>query len=115
MSFIRCLSNPEGLYVFGSSRGIEFWTSLNPITDIVCDTQDFYEFVRQWFEFCEDEFSYKNLVYKYEKRLDDFKVYLKVDNNEIEMWYVTWMYIVNNVLDRLVKESHYNQLYPEKE
>lgn len=26
MSFIRCLSNPEGMYVFGSTSGVEFYS-----------------------------------------------------------------------------------------
>lgn len=103
MSYIRCLSNPEGLYIYGSSAGLEIcFPAVDNRKTIICNNSDFEKFVRKWdSEGMPDEFSYKEFSIVEENRgSGEFKQYLKIGNEEIEMWHVTWMYIVHNVLRR---------------
>lgn len=59
MSYIRCLSNPEGLYIFVSDYGINISHNLNPpfssepsrrdfITDIIVPEKVFFEGCHRW-------------------------------------------------------------------
>jgi len=49
MSYIRCTSNPEGLYVFESTEGLEFSTDETTSADdrILVDPKDFKNFIRK--------------------------------------------------------------------
>jgi hypothetical protein len=49
MSYIRCTSNPEGLYVFESTEGLEFSTDETTSADdrILINPKDFKNFIRK--------------------------------------------------------------------
>lgn len=114
MSYIRCLTNPEGLYIYENLNGNLEILRHNK-DNIICNAEDFYQFILNWFEYCDDKYSYKNISINDDQRndVDDFKTFIKIDNDVIEMWHVTWMYIVYEILNR--KINIYNLLYPEIE
>ena len=95
MSIIRCLSNPEGLYIIYSSNGVEIMRPY-PEETICVNEQDFDDFMSgaKVSMPIYREHEYKNLkVYSTE----DFKTCLEIDGKKIIMWDVTWFYIVNNM------------------
>lgn len=49
MSYIRCTSNPEGLYVFESTEGLEFYTDETNSADdrILVNPKDFKNFIKK--------------------------------------------------------------------
>lgn len=103
MSYIRSLSNPEGLYIFGSKSGVEIygpWKEDNSHFHLVpYEVWDGFcsEFVKEY----DDELEYMGMSITYEKRKDgsDFKYYLKYEDWELEMWAVTWDYIISRYHD----------------
>jgi hypothetical protein len=100
MSYIRSLSNPEGLYIYSGEGGLEIvFPASNNRSSITCDELDFCRFVEKWRKNHDDKFSYKNFTIEERKSGNTFKWYLTIGGyKDIEMWYVTWIHIVNNVL-----------------
>jgi hypothetical protein len=70
MSYIRCGSNPEGLYVFESTEGLEFYTDETTSADdrILVDPKDFKNFIRKILKLdnyiIEKPIKYKNISIK---------------------------------------------------
>lgn len=137
MSYIRCLSNPEGLYIWSDGKMICICHSLqdsifsnfpaqkmSPFFAISHDL--FHEAVRKWWDAFGDDIVYKDVIIKEEHiHLDDgsivplikstkaaleqlnlphrqtrFVIRLEYKGQFIRMWFVTWQYIVNNVILR---------------
>ena len=102
MSYIRSTSNPEGLYVYEGTKGIYFQDLKR---GVICDQKDFKTFVTLFSNGYWDYFSYKNISIKEVNKNNNFKIILTIDNTEFEMWYVTWMYIMNNILRTMKVEK----------
>jgi hypothetical protein len=70
MSYIRSGSNPEGLYVFQSSEGLEFYTSKTTSADnrILVSPKDFQHFIKKIIKLnnyiIEKPIKYKNISIK---------------------------------------------------
>ena len=70
MSYIRCASNPEGLYVFESSEGLEFYTDKTISADdrILVNPKDFKCFFKKILKLdnyiIEKPIKYKNISIK---------------------------------------------------
>lgn len=73
MSYIRSLSNPEGLYIIGSSKGIDIWHTVKPPLSskwpksgetpwINVPTYVFHHVLNRWAEGFRDKVSYRGLV-----------------------------------------------------
>lgn len=97
MSYIRCLSNPEGLYVWADCDGTTyFWIGGEENDDKSCIRIPNHHFVKvceKWYE-GEDPLSYKGVkVYEDNK---DWKIVLSYKGKSIRMWRVTWEYIVRH-------------------
>ncbi len=129
MSFIRCLSNPEGLYIYADCRGRLniSWCSVDPPLssrhrgEMRIPRHVFYKVVKQWDQrgdhayfrgfSVEEQFIYtatgdpvhgtENLKrYLKDKRKREFKIKLSYKNDFVFLWYVTWEYVVRNLIDR---------------
>jgi len=100
MSYIRCLSNPEGLYVYENAGGLVFCMPY-PQKGVTCNTANFHEFIKRYDENNWDDFEWNDFSVKEENRNGDYKIYLKIDGIEFELWYVTWAHIVYEVLRRI--------------
>jgi hypothetical protein len=92
MSFIRCLSNPEGLYIWHDVGNFIAITGdqIPGIWEI--NTRHWYGLLRQYRK--------NSRTCKYGsisiRENENFKVVLKTPHGEIEMWLVTWDYIARH-------------------
>lgn len=103
MSYIRCLSNPEGLYIIGTSQGVEI-VGEKPI---IMPEKDFNNLIKMYVkDRCGENFKSGDirLVYKPVApfkdtpmgKIGDFKWVLTFKKRRVEMWDVTWNQIVCN-------------------
>lgn len=62
MSYIRCGSNPEGLYVFESGSGLEFWWTdeKDQQRKVICKPSTFKQFMKKLFK--QDGYLYEKPV-----------------------------------------------------
>jgi hypothetical protein len=96
MSYIRCLSNPEGLYIW-RERGsrVAICENIKPI--IYVRTRDFHAVIRQYLD------SGHVPIKRGELRLTetgDFKKCLHTPDRNIIMYDVTWDYICENLREQ---------------
>lgn len=121
MSFIRSLSNPEGLYIFGSSGGVEIYEKnwweedeegnngwhIVPYDDWFGIVEAYYdgESVVDADGLTDGEtFRFGPFLLEYKKVDNDFKQVLSHEDGwKIEMWDITWQYIVNSTIDTIVR------------
>lgn len=105
MSYIRCLSNPEGLYIYEDGKFMWVWIGTDHTRKMPRGilTGLIHKFRRQYAsgEFSLDPnetLSYKNASICNVKRGKNFKVRLAYEEGgtkwECFMWEVTWMFIV---------------------
>lgn len=107
MSYIRSGSNPECLYIFGSKSGLEIYggdarKGENYFHLIPQETWN--GLCRQFVEFYDDAI-FKGASITEEKVGDHFKHILRYEDWSIEMWEVTWYYIVDRYRDEQRKED----------
>jgi hypothetical protein len=128
MSYIRSGSNPESLYVFGGSLGIEFYwrNSKGEYEDALCSEDDWNGF---WEIFRADEYaepdtdkpitfgslSVQEVVYDFDNHqvlpeyphIDQtfgkvrnlaFLIQLKIGDKAVNMWKTTWQYIAQDAI-----------------
>lgn len=97
MSYIRCLSNPEGLYIWGSDKKTnEVYISLGVEKLKVLSLSDFNKIIKKFNNYEEDgNEMYKSgkIKLEYIKVGKDFKYRLSCGKWHIDMWEVTWQYI----------------------
>lgn len=93
MSYIRCLSNPERLYVYGSIHGIE-WCGAG--FSVTLPEEEFIKFVLKERKTCYDVLEHGDFkIFKTE----DFKRELQYKGKTLAvMWDVTWAYIANSII-----------------
>ena len=114
MSYIRCLSNPEGLYIFGSRKCIEIYGAGDFQGKFVPyhvwygffqKYKDNYGFWRHDKETNMDFGSYRGFrcgeVWDDSEGKRRLQVYMSYAGWEIRMWHVTWAYIANGVEQHL--------------
>lgn len=102
MSFIRCLSNPDGAYVIGSALSglIEFYTT--DFKPFYVPPRSFYGLIKK---FLKDGEPCKYGKFSI-KESDDFKKYiLTYEDVSISLWQVTWWYIVHNAEWRFLSDK----------
>lgn len=96
MSFIRCLNNPDGAYVFHSVSGnVEFYTKRYKPFNI--PAQKFYGLIKKFIKEGAylTELSWGGFSIKECDKYSKFE--LSYNGESIKLWQVTWNYIVNNV------------------
>lgn len=121
MSYIRCLSNPEGLYSWGETKNICFSIGKEFIS---CRSKTFKKFARY---VAKNEFmltdktlrmgglsirelqvedktrpinkKLKLYIKLYGKYQRNYKVRLVINGKKIDMWYVTWYYFFSHYCD----------------
>ena len=113
MSYIRCLSNPEGLYIFDSGKYLNFCRR-----DLKLIPYGYFKSFMRAYTKKENEWRFDNFTWgklsikevyvghkKKLKKIDkelgykpgNYKYELRYDGELIaRMWQVTWEYIVNN-------------------
>lgn len=100
MSYIRCLSNPEKLYVFGSGNNtVEWWTPDTPplimrdgVFERIMDRYDSYDWEN------EDDPIIREDDWELRPDSPDFGKYTLITPNgqKLEMWQVTFYYILSH-------------------
>jgi hypothetical protein len=102
MSYIRCLSNPEGLYIWGDVHGYCAITCNRSGHKMICiDQRDWDRLLKSWATYPRDltiGCLHLTETPKYKIRLHGADVNGK--KFSITMWEVTWSYIVNNRIRR---------------
>lgn len=133
MSYIRCLSNPESLYVWGDGKKTWFswWDGdkHHPMIGVLSDEVDefFLElYRRETFDYwdIDEPFSHGNmsviecriLTGKLDMLGDEegeFKVKLTLgpNNPDLIMWVVTWEYLKNSFYDHIISIPRYRRWY----
>jgi len=106
MSFIRCTSNPEGLFVYeGNDEMIYFLSNSPENIETSCRAENFYELIRKIHKhhgYIDDkEIQFKNLSIQ---ETEDCKIKLMVEGVFIKMFRITWEYIYNNVKSYLAED-----------
>lgn len=99
MSYIRPLTNPEHMYAYSTGQGMNI--HIGSETDVYLDEDEeirFIKFLKKWRKNFEDDLTNDKFSITEEHRNEDYKIYLKIKNQEIELWYVTFHYFVDNVL-----------------
>jgi hypothetical protein len=110
MSYIRGLSNPEGLYIWGDEEKVTVTKGSETIGYIPIPI--FNGLIRKYIRgYCEDckykgaeikEVLVKNDIELPDEEFDkdpsvaNFKMKLSYDNWSVIMWYVTWYYIARS-------------------
>lgn len=103
MSYIRCLSNPEGLYIIGTSEGVEIFGE----KPIVMPAKDFNNLIKMYVkDRCNEDFQSGGIKLVYKRvppfkdtvfgKMGNFKWVLTFKKRRVEMWDVTWNHIVCN-------------------
>lgn len=103
MSYIRSLSNPECLYIFGSRESLEIHVGYSTSLGEEYEGWSRYLPLDVWDEFCQgfvneywpDEYEHRGLSIKEEKVGDNFKMVLRYEDWALPMWTVTWAYIID--------------------
>ncbi len=113
MSYIRCLSNPEGLYIWGDGKYANFTLASEPnfLDKIVQIPQKTFDnLLKKYIKNYGDNVNYRGasikvvwvktgklhpkamweIIGKYDT---DMKIRLSYKNWHIDMWLVTWEYI----------------------
>lgn len=132
MSFIRCTSNPEGLYVYHNVDGTITWVGKGMETETKIPANLFYTFVKKmsyWnAEFKRGSLEIKETFYRTGKKLTpdikrineaykaqgsqnllvpgNTKITLFYKGVEVaRMWPVTWRYIYDNVMGSIERNA----------
>jgi hypothetical protein len=112
MSYIRCLSNPEKLYIWADCSD-NVHISTGPEKEFKIPRSTFDMLIKLYVKDCgcEENYSYKGAKLIYERvppivqtplgKFGDFKWVLTFKNNTIEMWETTWSHIVLNNMCRI--------------
>jgi hypothetical protein len=100
MSYIRCLSNPEGLYIWGSMDGTVTITG-NKFKDFSLPTKTFEGLCRKY---CRNpgaadsgRIEYKGASVSNEKVGGHFRIVFRYQDKKVVMWEVTWWAIVKPI------------------
>lgn len=111
LSYIRCTSNPEGLYIYQSDAGIHITVLNNSLKEIMLIPN------RHWNELA------RYVIANYGYLLGRFKygqfsvyekscmIYFELGNKRIKMCEVTWEYI-STQLTRQYMQDKDNKIYP---
>lgn len=91
MSYIRFGESPDSLYVFGSSTGVEFMRGASG-SDFIIPHEDWERAVLEWLDL---EETAGPVSITEEWRDGSYKVVLRYQEHEVEMWMVTWCYIID--------------------
>lgn len=130
MSYIRCLSNPEALYIWGDCQGyVNISHCVKPPLSsgrqFRIPTKDFHRVGKKWSEWCDEEKGIrlghlriqeihvyrdtgkpvgpewmKNFLKK-KKREADFLVKVSYKRDFVFLWKVTWKYVVDSIVDHI--------------
>lgn len=130
MSYIRCLSNPEALYIYGDcsgyvniSHGVK--PPLSSGRDFRIPNRDFHRVGKKWADWCDEESGIKsghlkvqeinvyrdtgkpvgrewrkNYFHK-KQRPTDFLVRISYKRDFVFLWRVTWEYVVHSIVDHI--------------
>lgn len=132
MSFIRCTSNPERLYVWSGDEGVTInWAGRGapkpPFAkgeEIVVPWKTFYKAAVQWDDFQESNYrgfrvkemhlfwdtgklvpgSYDILTAK-PRRETDFLYRISYKDKFVFVWKVTWAYVVHQVIEQVENDQ----------
>jgi len=91
MSYIRSISNPEGLYIWGGTQGIEISVGSDPLLTI--PRHIFRGVLKRWYRYGENV-SYRGARMS---QTPDFKYQLEYkdwEGRSVKAYDVTWTYIV---------------------
>ena len=98
MSYIRSISNPEGLYIVGTGENVEIHLgrkSAEPYKTLYIPTKVFKGLIKKFAREDPDDYcKYEGALIEFVKIGNDFKWRLVYDDWEVYMWEVTWEYIV---------------------
>jgi hypothetical protein len=96
MSYIRCLSNPEGLYIWGNRDGTVTATG-NKFKAFNLPTKTFEGLCRKYANGgdWDDKTVYKDASVSYEKVGGHFRSVFRYQDKKIVMWEVTWRAIAS--------------------
>lgn len=113
MSYIRCLSNPEGLYIWGDGSGnltiAHTGTARQrargdqPIKYI--PAKIFHGLFKHWLATCEENVSYRGASLKYLRRGAHFKWKLSYGDWSLYMWDVTLNYLAEKNRHRWTRKA----------
>jgi len=112
MSYIRYLSNPEGLYIWGDGKNVNF-TLASEKEILTMPQKTFDKLIKKYIKSYGDDISYRGasikevfvknnkmnpkpfwkIVGKYD---GNYQMRLSYKNWHIDMWLVTWEYIINH-------------------
>lgn len=110
MSYIRSTSNPEGLYIWGDGKTVTI--TKGPKTIGYIPTNIFHGLIKKYNQnFYPDECSYKGASIKEVHIGKNFKVQLSYDNWKVNMWDVTWHYIVSVNYKKPGRSLTQNEIY----
>lgn len=99
MSYIRPLSSPEGLYVFGSFGGVEWHQGGSCLFTMPSET--FSLMCRTYVE-DEEECVLPEVSVTFEQVDGKFKIVLRyLDHPPVVMWDVTWEHIISRYRDEV--------------
>ena len=93
MSYIRFGSSPDNLYIFGNGTTIEWWRP-GPETFHV-PNETFYGLCEKYVREGEETTEYGGASIIEEFRDGRFRTVFSYEDNEVEMWDVTWAYIID--------------------
>jgi hypothetical protein len=119
MSYIRSTNNPEGLYIICSGKYVEISEGSKKSWNI--PVTQFRNILKKWKKrgWVDEDVKYKDTrvreIFIPDKKQDKnwkkfiktlgpigkFKIRLSYKRNHIDMWFVTWDYIINNNSFRL--------------
>lgn len=105
MSYIRCLNNPEGLYIWWDvSQQIAIVEGASPIK--WAPLKEFHALCRKFHKHHNDVDIDTGLHHLMLRETDNYAKYMLTYTGDrvewsIVMWQVTWHYIVNNVMHAL--------------
>lgn len=101
MSYIRCLSNPEGLYVWGDCDGRAYF-AMGADDLRSCPIEDFHAVMDEYLENYESNLPFTSGILTLSEIEEDGPNFSKIKltfsdgQKEIIMWDVTWTYMVNH-------------------
>lgn len=111
MSYIRCLSNPESLYVWAESTG-RAAISVGALPTLYMPYHTFHGLFIRWLSSGRDKVSYRGASLT---QTDKFKWILKYNKwpneTKVEAFEVTFFYVAMNIVDRYKSDKEYHNDY----
>lgn len=118
MSYIRSLSNPEQLYIWGDENTV--YITKGPVSIGTIPTNIFEGLIKKYIRGYQEDCTYKKAtieevtVDKFDKEvisleglinpMSEFKMKLSYNNWSLIMWDVTWYYIAKSNYSSIIKK-----------